>query len=95
MPAFPVTVSASYDAASAPEETARRLSTWASARDGRTFVVDDSIEPVRWTVTVDYAIHASSAHDAEQIAVERFATDSSDAGIVPAETVVAATGPLS
>lgn len=95
MPAYPVTVTASYDAARAPRETVERLKAWASGSDGRTFTVDDSIAPVRWTATADYLVDAPSAHDAERTAVNRFMEDSSAGGIPTPETVLAATGPLS
>jgi hypothetical protein len=94
MPLFPVTVTASYSAAGAPGDTVERLRAWAAAADGRTFAVDDSIAPVRWTATVDYQIDADSAAAAERAAVERYAAEAEGAGIVPAETVLAATGPL-
>jgi hypothetical protein len=92
---YPVTVTASYDAAHAPRETVERLEAWAAGADGRTFTVDASIEPVRWTATVDYLVDAPSAHDAECTAVDRFMADCSTAGVGAPETVVAATGPLS
>jgi hypothetical protein len=94
MPLYPVTVTASYEEAHAPDDTLDRLRGWAAAGDGRTFTVDDSIAPVRWTATVDYQIDADSALDAERLAVERYASDAGVAGITPAETVIAATGPL-
>ncbi len=94
MPLYPVTVTASYAAAGAPGDTAERLKAWADAADGRTFAVDKSIAPVRWTATVDYQIDADSASSAERAAVERYAGEAGGAGITPAETVVAATGPL-
>ena len=94
MASFPVTVTASYDAAHAPQGTRDRLKAWAEARDGRTFTVDESIAPVRWTVTADYAVEAASARDAEGEAVARFVADSSGDGIEAPETVLAATGPL-
>jgi len=93
MPPYPVTVTASYDAAHAPHPTLDRLKAWANARDGRTFTVDESIAPVRWTVTADYSIEAGSARDAERMAVARFMADSSQAGIGAPESVLAATGP--
>jgi uncharacterized protein (AIM24 family) len=95
MPRYPVTVTASYTAVGAPGDTVERLNAWADAADGRTFAVDKSIAPVRWTATVDYQIEADSALAAEQVAVERYAAETEGAGITPAETVVAATGPLS
>jgi hypothetical protein len=95
MPLFPVTVSASYVAAGAPEDTLERLRAWAAAGDGRTFTVDDSIAPVRWTATVDYQVEADSALVAERLAVERYAGEAEAVGITRAETVIAATGPLS
>ena len=61
---------------------------------GRTFTVDDSIAPVRWTVTADYQIDATSEHAAERLAVARYADETEAAGIRRAETVMAATGPL-
>ena len=91
---YPVTVTASYNAARAPDDTVERLETWASAADGRTFAVDDSIAPVRWTATVDYQVEADSEPAAERLAVERYARETEEAGITAAETVVAATGPL-
>jgi len=94
MPLHAVTVTASYVAADAPENTIDRLRDWAAARDGRTFTVDDSIAPVRWTVTADYQIEATREHAAERLAVERYANDTEAAGIGRAETVMAATGPL-
>jgi hypothetical protein len=95
MPHFSVTVTASYAAARAPDDTTERLRAWAAAGDGRTFTVDDSIAPVRWTATVDYQVDADSELVAERLAVERYAGDAEEAGITPAETVIAATGPLS
>jgi hypothetical protein len=94
MPLYPVTVTASYVAARAPDDTAARLRAWAAAGDGRTFTVDDSIAPVRWTATVDYQIDADSQLAAERLAVERYAGDAEEAAITRAETVIAATGPL-
>jgi hypothetical protein len=94
MPLYPVTVTASYLAAGAPDDTIERLRAWAAAADGRTFTVDDSIAPVRWTATVDYDLDADSALDAERLAVEQYARDAQQAGIPRAETVIAATGPL-
>lgn len=94
MPLYPVTVTASYAAARAPDDTIERLTAWAASGDGRTFVVDDSIAPVRWTATVDYQLDADSALAAERLAVERYLRDAEQAGIPRAETVVAATGPL-
>ena len=66
----------------------------AASGDGRTFVVDSSIAPVRWTATADYIIDADDAQGAEQTAVERFCNDTAAVGIAAPETVVAATGPL-
>ena len=94
MPRYPVTVTASYLAAGAPGDALERLRAWAAGADGRTFAVDDSIAPVRWTATVDYQIDADSAIAAERVAVERYAAEAEGAGIAPAETVIAATGPL-
>jgi hypothetical protein len=94
MPIYPVTVTASYRAAGSPDSTLEQLQAWADAGDGRTFTVDDSIAPVRWTATVDYQIDADNELGAERIAVERYAGDTEQAGIARAETVVAATGPL-
>jgi len=91
---YPVTVTASYLAAGAPGDTVERLRAWAAAADGRTFAVDDSIAPVRWTATVDYQIAADSELAAERAALERYAGEAEAAGIAQAETVVAATGPL-
>jgi hypothetical protein len=95
MASYPVTVTASYDAARAPRGTLHRLKGWVTVRDGRTLTVDDSIAPVRWTVTADYFVDARSARDAEGVAVHRFVADSAEAGITAPETVLAATGPLS
>ena len=95
MPHYPVTVTASYDASSAPGETVERLQAWEASGDGRTFVIDDSIAPVRWTATADYLVDAPNPHGAERTAVDRFLADASQAGIPAPETVVAATGPLS
>jgi hypothetical protein len=92
---YPVTVTASYDAARAPRDAVERLKAWASGGDGRTFTVDHSIAPVRWTVTADYLIDAPTAHAAERTAVNRYIADSAADGIVAPETVLAATGPLS
>jgi hypothetical protein len=94
MPLYPVTVTASYVAARAPGDTTERLKAWAAAGDGRTFVVDDSIAPVRWTATVDYQIDADSDLVARRLAVERYSRDAEEAGITRAETVFAQTGPL-
>jgi hypothetical protein len=94
MPPYPVTVTASYDASRAPRDCADRLEAWASAGDGRTFTIDDSIAPVRWTATADYLVEAPTEHEAERTAVDRFMADSSAAGIAAPETVLAATGPL-
>ena len=94
MSPFPVTVTASYDAARAPGDTVQRLEAWAAGGDGRTFTVDASIAPVRWTATADYLVDARSADDAERTAVASFMGDSSRAGIPAPETVIAATGPL-
>ena len=94
MPLFPVTVTASYSAAGAPGDTVEQLRAWAAGADGRTFAVDDSIAPVRWTATVDYQIDAGSEIAAERAAVGRYAEEAEEAGIAHAETVMAATGPL-
>ena len=94
MSLYQVTVTASYVPAGAPSDTVERLKAWAVAADGRTFAVDDSIAPERWTATVDYQIDADSALAAEHAAVERYAGETAGAGIAQAETVVAATGPL-
>ena len=94
MPSYPVTVTASYAAAGAPGDTVERLRAWAAAADGRTFAVDDTIAPVRWTATVDYEIEADSDVAAKRVAVERYAGEAERAGIARAETVVAATGSL-
>jgi hypothetical protein len=94
LPPFAVTVTASYDAARAPADTADRLETWAADGDGRTFVVDSSIEPVRWTATADYLVDAPTEQDAKRTAVDRFTADAAKAGIAAPETVLAATGPL-
>ncbi len=93
MPPFPVTVTASYDAARAPAETLARLREWADEADGRTFVVDKSIAPVRWTASADYVVEAQTAHDAERTAVGQFLAESAQAGIEAPETILAATGP--
>ena len=94
MTPFPVTVTASYDAASVPGETLGRLRAWAGDGDGRTFTVDDSIAPVRWTASADYVVDAPSAHDAERTAVRQFLAEASRAGIEAPETILGATGPL-
>jgi hypothetical protein len=94
MPPYPVTVTASYDASRAPGDCAGRLEAWAADGDGRTFTVDDSIAPVRWTATADYLVEAPTEHEAERTAVDRFIADSAAAGIAAPETVLAATGPL-
>jgi hypothetical protein len=94
MASYPVTITASYDTAQAPGDTLGQLEAWAKARDGRTLTIDDSIAPVRWTITADYAVDAGSARAAEDVAVDRFMDDSSRAGITTPETVLAATGPL-
>jgi hypothetical protein len=94
MPPYSVTVSASYVAAGAPGDTVEQLRAWAGAGDGRTFIVDDSIEPVRWTATVDNEIDAGGEPEAERLGVERYASEAEQAGIPRAETVIAATGPL-
>ena len=91
---YPVTVTASYDAAHAPRDTLDLLRAWVDARNGRTLTIDESIAPVRWTVTADYVVEAETARDAEGLAVERFRADATDAGITAPETVMAATGPL-
>lgn len=95
MPPYPVTVTASYDASHAPVDAVERIKEWTSGGDGRTFTVDDSIAPVRWTVTADYLVDAPTAHEAERTAVARFTAESADGGIPAPETVLAATGPLS
>jgi hypothetical protein len=94
MPLYPVTVTASYVASGAPGDTAERLQAWADGADGRTFAIDESIAPVRWTATVDYQIDAESDVAAERAAVDRYAGETHRAGIASAETVVAATGPF-
>lgn len=94
MPRYPVTVTASYDAERSPRETLARLTAWAESWDGRTFVVDDSIAPVRWTATVDYEIDALGEQAAEALAKERFLRDTQRTGVGPPETIMAATGPL-
>jgi hypothetical protein len=93
MSQFPVTVTASYDAANAPEGTLSHLRAWADGGDGRTFMVDDSIAPVRWTASADYVVDAPSAHDAERTAVGQFLAESAQAGIEAPETILGATGP--
>ena len=95
MPPYPVTVTASYDAARTPRDSVERLEEWAAGGDGRTFTVDDSIAPVRWTATADYLVDAPREQDAERTAIDRFMADSSAAGVPVPETVLAATGPLS
>ena len=95
MSSHPVTVTASYNAQHAPAGTAERLQAWAAAGDGRTFIVDASIAPVRWTATADYLIDATDARAAERLAIERFISDAAAAGVAAPETVLAATGPLS
>jgi hypothetical protein len=95
LPPYPVTVTASYDASCAPYDTVGRLEAWAAGSDGRTFTVDESIAPVRWTATADYLVDAPTEHDAERTAVARFTAESADEGIPAPETVLAATGPLS
>lgn len=92
MSAFPVTVTASYDAARAPRETLGRLRAWADDADGRTFIVDKSIAPVRWTATADYVVDAASAHDAERAAVRQFLAECAWEGIEAPETILGATG---
>lgn len=94
MPSFPVTVTASYNAADAPPETRERLEKWAGTGDGRTFTVDASIAPVRWTATADFLVDAPTAHEAERTAIDRFTSDASAEGIGTPETVLAATGPF-
>lgn len=94
MAAFAVTVTASYDADQAPDGTLERLRTWAASGDGRTFVVDERIAPVRWTATADVAVDADDAQAAEALAVQRFTAEASAAGILAPETVLAATGPI-
>ena len=89
-----VTVTASYDAAGAPADTAEHLAAWAKAGDGRTFIVDPRIAPVRWTATADYIIEADDAQSAQNAALDRFRSENSAAGVAAPETVVAATGPL-
>lgn len=93
MAPFAVTVTASYDAERASQETLARLRGWADAGDGRTFVVDASIAPVRWTASADYVVDAPSSHDAELAAVRQFLSESAQAGIEPPETILGATGP--
>lgn len=93
MPTFPVTVTASYDAAQESPETLGRLRAWARDGDGRTFIVDSSIAPVRWTASSDYVVDAQSGHDAERAAVGLFMTECARAGIGAPETILGATGP--
>ena len=90
-----MTVTASYDAAHAPQGALARLHAWADEGDGRTFTVDDSIAPVRWTASADYVVDAPSAHDAEHTAVGQFLAESARAGIDAPETILGATGPAS
>ena len=92
MTPFPVTVTASYDAAEAPQEALDRLRAWADEQDGRTFIVDSSIAPVRWTASADYLVDAPNAQDAERTAVGQFLAESARAGIDAPETVLGATG---
>lgn len=92
MPPFAVTVTASYDAARAPRGALGRLQAWAGDADGRTFIVDDSMAPVRWTASADYIVDASSAPDAERTAVGQFLAESARAGIGAPETILGATG---
>jgi hypothetical protein len=93
MPRFPVTVTASYDASRAPHQTLGRLHAWADDRDGRTFIVDNSIAPVRWTASADYIVDAPHAQDAKRTAVGQFLAESARAGIETPETILGATGP--
>jgi hypothetical protein len=93
MTPFPVTVTASYDAGKARESTLGRLRDWAGDADGRTFVVDESIGPARWTASADYIVEAPSAHEAEQTAVGQFLSECAQAGIEAPETVLGAAGP--
>ncbi len=93
MPPFPVTVTASYDATGAPPEALGRLRNWADEVDGRTFVVDGSIAPVRWTASADYIVDALSSDDATRTAVGQFLAESARAGIDAPETILGATGP--
>jgi hypothetical protein len=93
MSPFPVTVTASYDAATASQGALARLHHWAGDGDGRTFTVDDSIAPVRWTASADYVVDAPSAHDAERTAVGQFLAESARAGIEAPETILGASGP--
>jgi len=95
MSSFPVTVTASYVAEGAPADTLARLSAWVAEADGRTFTVDESIAPVRWTVTVDYSVRADSDFAAERAAVERYTQEARLQTLPEAETVVAQTGSLS
>jgi hypothetical protein len=88
MPAFPVTVTAFYDAALAPGGTLGRLRAWADG-DGRSFIV--SIAPVRWTASADYVVEAGSAHDAERTAVGQFLAESARAGIEAPERILGVT----
>jgi hypothetical protein len=90
---FAVTVTASYDAARTPRGALHRLQAWAESGDGRTFIVDDSIAPVRWTASADYIVDAPSAHDAQQVAVGQFLAESAQQGIEAPETILGATGP--
>jgi hypothetical protein len=94
MSSYPVTVTASYVAAGAPDDTIERLSAWVAGADGRTFTVDESIAPVRWTVTVDYVVGADSDLAAERLAVERYTHETRQERFPEAETVVADTGSL-
>ena len=94
MPRYAVTVTASFDAPRAPDDTLALLRRWAASMDGRTFIVDDSVPPVRWTATADYGLDADGDHAAEELAKERFGREMHTAGICSPETIVAATGPF-
>lgn len=94
MPPFPVTVTASYDASLAPQGTEGRLHAWASDSDGRTFIVDATIGPVRWTATADYLVEAPTALEAERAAVDRFHAEATRAGLTTPETVLGASGAI-
>ena len=94
MPAFAVTVTASYDAVNSAEGALARLHDWAKDEDGRTFVEDRSIGPVRWTASADYVVEAASAQDAERTARGQFLAEAEVAGIETPETVLAASGPI-
>jgi hypothetical protein len=89
MPIFHVKVTASYDRDAALGETFANLREWASNGHDRTFEIDHSIEPVRWTATVVYREDSATAEEAERQAARRFAAESVDHGISGPETLLA------